>query len=144
LIDSPPITYTLSVNSENEIDSIKVNGQEVALSHADLTIDISLGSIFPNIRIIRKCDQKRIGPYYLNYKIDDLRSCNLIPEVVNHFLKKYLGGNEVKILDISTDLLSREFSRLDSISLKSMPGFKSWSNWKKFIDRIDIDKDLRE
>jgi hypothetical protein len=141
-IESPSIKYNIFVNDDNEIERVVVNGKDVIISPAGISLDISSGSIFPDVNLIRKRGEKRIGNSYLHYKIDNLR--DRIPEVLYHFLREYLGDNDHKILDLSTDILSSDLPDTDDNSLRSMYGFKSWGAWKNFVNRSSYDKGLHE
>ena len=140
-INSPAIIYRIVVNDDNEIDHIEINGIEMHLPSAEISLDISLGSIFPDMNLVRKRDdQKRLGRSYLHFKIDNLR--DRMPEVLFHFIKRYVSGNDTKILEISTDILSGSLCDIDFSSLKSMYGFKSWRAWSKLVDRMQVDTEL--
>jgi hypothetical protein len=137
-IDSLAISFVINVNEKNSIDSVKINGADSKSLLADISLDITTGSIFPEINAVRKREESEpLSRAYYRY-----HHRNRVPELIEAFLRSHLSKKISKdTLHILSNSILTVFLDKENVLSKKV---KSIDSWKRFVDKVNADEGLRK
>jgi len=126
----------LKINDENEIESVLINDRDVKFLLSGVTLNISAGSIFPELLVVRKKEEHLVFSYTVYRMFRDN-----IPEVIENFLRRHLSKqiSSDKIYEIISNILQKNPASEREILSKSLKGTRSIESWKRFVEKMSSD-----
>ena len=141
-VDSLSLAYTIYVNDKNAIDSVLINGKEAKYTTAGISLNISPGSIFPEMHALRKREDVPALPTIAYYR----RSVrDRIPETIESFLRKHLSKkiSAAKFFELTDYVLGHFPASETDLFPKSIKYTSSIASWKRLVDKIGSDENIR-
>jgi hypothetical protein len=138
------MNYTINVDDNNAIASVILNGKDVKSLLSDVSLNISSGSIFPEMNASRKKENRdlkliEMPIYYRPYSPDP------ILEILVSFLKKHLAKNIRidKLYELANSILSRfDNEGVRTLLHTSLKGTRTITSWRRFVDKASKDENL--
>ncbi|MDP3553959.1 AAA family ATPase [Methylocystis sp.] len=138
----PKLNYSVELDSDGQIKTLRVNGNDIDLKLDGITLAVTTGTIFPEFRVVRKEANER-PPH--NYYMYMRRGSQRLIELVEAFLRPRLSARltQDRLQEIAVKAMGLGPSPEDTIKHKRHRiGNKSLTN---FLNSLSLEKnaDLR-